>query len=217
MHLTRPHQEAKQCSLQVAPLLSCLWCLSPGPPESSLKSYCSFSVEGDRNWHLFLAYFISHCFIVPYKWLITDFPDYWLRTAFMIRYRTGSKLRRSWFKARCYRKFFNLRTLFLMLNLEHYSSFVYHHFPWLQTCDNLNVPLHASAQRSDLRKHLLYLQKKKSILIETNKTKPKTNTTIIVFKGRIFPIKHELASLFYVWPFSLAQWTSPYQCSSDVG
>lgn len=62
------------------------------PPESALKSYCSFSVEGDTNWHLFLTYFISHCFIVPYKWLITDLPDYcWLRTGFMIRYRTGSK------------------------------------------------------------------------------------------------------------------------------
>lgn len=45
----------------------------PGPPESSHKSYCSYSAEDYTNQHLFLAYFIGHCFIVPYK-LVTTYP-----------------------------------------------------------------------------------------------------------------------------------------------
>lgn len=45
--------------------------LTPVPPESSHKSYCSYSTLDYMNWHLFLACFIGHCFIVPYELVTT--------------------------------------------------------------------------------------------------------------------------------------------------
>lgn len=98
----------KATSIGVHPSASHLCYLTPGSPESSHKSYCSYSAEDYTNQHLFLAYFIGHCFIIPYK-LVTTYPlgCYWQRTVFIIRCRTGTKWRRSWVRARC-RKYFSL-------------------------------------------------------------------------------------------------------------